>query len=66
MRIESGMVVIRAGIFDDVGLVDRYRPMADMYVTRRPKWIGPVENAHQLTGMPPVLPGGEELASNQE
>lgn len=64
MRIQRGMTAIRAGIFDDVGLVEQYQPTAELYAPRRPKWIGPVENAHQLTDMPPVGPEGEGQASN--
>lgn len=64
LRTQSGKIVVRASIFDDVGLVHQYQPTAELYALRRPKWICAVEDAQQLTGMPPVAPEGEGEASN--
>lgn len=56
LRSQSGKIVVRASIFDDVGLVHRLRPSAELYARRRPKWLCAVEDAEQLSEMPPAAP----------
>jgi hypothetical protein len=56
LRTQSGKMVVRASIFDDVGLVHQYQPTAELYALRRPKWLCAVEDAQQLSEMPPIVP----------
>jgi hypothetical protein len=64
LRKQAGKIIVRASIFDDVGLAHQYQPCAELYAYRRPKWLCAVEDAEQLTGMPLVALEGESEASN--
>ncbi|KAJ5779544.1 hypothetical protein N7457_007264 [Penicillium paradoxum] len=44
------ITVVRAGIFDDQILNER-KPQAELYTDRRLKWIDPIEEAGQYSGM---------------
>ncbi|KAJ5184559.1 hypothetical protein N7491_007574 [Penicillium cf. griseofulvum] len=46
--------VVRAGIFDDVEIMNEREPAVEIYTERRVKWICPVEGAAQVNGMLPI------------
>lgn len=46
----QGVIVIRAGIFDDVGTLNEAKPVAEIYTDRRLKWVCPLEGAQQFGG----------------
>lgn len=45
-------IVVRAGIFDDVDVLNQQKPQLEIYTDRRLKWICAVEGAKQFSGMP--------------
>jgi hypothetical protein len=47
----DGVAVVRAGIFDDIRILDERKPDVEIYTISRLKWINPVEGAHQFSGM---------------
>ncbi|KAJ5770571.1 uncharacterized protein N7511_002622 [Penicillium nucicola] len=47
----DGVTVLRAGILDDVGILDERKPDLEIYTISRLKWVTPVEGAHQFSGM---------------
>ncbi|GAD93196.1 conserved hypothetical protein [Paecilomyces variotii No. 5] len=49
----DGTVIVRAGIFDDIEILNQQQPEAEIYTDGRVKWIKPVEGANQFIGMPP-------------
>ncbi|KAJ5235859.1 hypothetical protein N7489_005950 [Penicillium chrysogenum] len=46
--------VIRAGIFDNVGILHERTPVVEIYTEQRLKWVSPIEGADQFTGMLPL------------
>ncbi|KAI5244687.1 hypothetical protein E4T43_03667 [Aureobasidium subglaciale] len=50
---ESGTAVIRAGVFDDLSVLQDFKPAIEIYTAKRLKWIAPVEGCMQFEGMPP-------------
>lgn len=48
------ITIARAGIFDDMEILNERTPELEIYTARRLKWIGPVEGAAQFSGMLPV------------
>ena len=44
------MVGIRAGVLDDQSILNEKPPQIEVYVEKRPKWMGKVEGAVQLNG----------------
>jgi len=47
------MRVIKAGILDDVNVINNIKPGAELYVPERIQWVSALEGAGQLDGMPP-------------
>lgn len=47
------MTVVRAGIFGDNETLDERKPEAEIYTSRRLKWLSLVEGAGQFSGMLP-------------
>ncbi|OJJ78723.1 GFA family protein [Aspergillus glaucus CBS 516.65] len=45
------ITIIRAGIFDDIRILNERKPEAEIYTDRRLKWVNPVEGADQFSGM---------------
>ncbi|KAJ5234839.1 uncharacterized protein N7469_004007 [Penicillium citrinum] len=43
--------VVRAGIFDDMGILNERKPEVEIYTDSRLKWICPIEDALQFSGM---------------
>jgi hypothetical protein len=47
-------IVIRAGIFDDKGILNERTPVVEIYTKQRLNWVSPIEGADQFTGMLPL------------
>lgn len=45
--------VIRAGIFDDLEVLNQKKPDLEIYTASRVKWLAPIEGAGQFPGMLP-------------
>ena len=45
---------MRAGILDDLGVLNQYKPQAEIYNNGRVEWISPVDGAGQFAGMLPM------------
>lgn len=41
---------MRAGILDDIEVLNKQKPQVEIYTDRRLDWIGAVEGAHQFSG----------------
>ncbi|KAI1326588.1 Mss4-like protein [Xylariaceae sp. FL0255] len=41
-------VIVQAGVLDDEGAVEAAKPAIEQYITRRPGWIAPVDEANQF------------------
>lgn len=50
----DGMRIIKAGILDDVNIINSIKPGAELYAPERIKWVSEVSGAGQLDGMPPA------------
>lgn len=48
------IVILRAGILDDIEILNEYKPKAEIYIDGRVSWISTIEGADQLTDMPPL------------
>lgn len=48
------ITIVRAGIFDDLRILNERKPEVEIYTDRRLKWISPVEGADQFSGMLPL------------
>ena len=48
------ITIIRAGIFDDMQILNERKPEAEIYTDRRLKWLSPIEGADQFSGMLPL------------
>lgn len=46
--------ILRAGIFDDIEILNKQKPVAELYTDARVKWVHPLEDADQFTGMIPL------------
>lgn len=58
----EGIVNVKAGIIDDVDWVEEHgQPEIEVYVERRPKWLGKVEGAVQLNAKYEVVEVGEHF-----
>lgn len=44
--------VVRAGIFDDIQILDDRKPDMEIYTDRRLAWISPLKGTVQFSGMP--------------
>ena len=49
----NGMRVIKAGILDDVDVINNTKPGAELFAPRRVEWVTPLDGA-QLDAMPPA------------
>lgn len=49
---KDGMRIIKAGILDDINVINSIKPGAELYAPERIKWVGAVAEANQLDGMP--------------
>jgi len=50
-REPDEITIVRAGIFDDIGILNERKPEAEIYTDRRLEWVSPVEGAAQVSGM---------------
>lgn len=48
---KDGMRIIKAGILDDVNVVNNGKPSGELYASDRIRWVAPVEGADQKEGM---------------
>lgn len=59
MRVNSdgaaadGVTVLRAGIFDDLEVLNEHKAELEIYVDGRVNWLTAVEGADECVGMPP-------------
>lgn len=58
MRISTNgapddITVVRAGILDDIEILNQHKPEVEIYTDGRVKWISPAEGTDQFIGMPP-------------
>ncbi|KAL4784886.1 Mss4-like protein, partial [Aspergillus varians] len=55
---ESGVpdeiTIVRAGIFDDIELLDRRKPEAEIYIVGRVRWLCPLDGVNQFLRMVPM------------
>jgi len=47
------MRIIKAGILDDVNVINNLKPGAELYAPERVKWVAAVDDAGQIDTMPP-------------
>lgn len=48
------IAIVRAGIFDDMELLNEHKPQAELYVGGRAKWVCSIEGAGQFPAMAPL------------
>lgn len=46
--------VLRAGIFDDIEILNQRKPEAEIFTTGRVRWMSPMEGTAQFIGMVPL------------
>jgi hypothetical protein len=49
----DGMRIIKAGILDDVNIINSTKPGAELFAPDRVKWVSALEGAGQIEAMPP-------------
>ena len=49
----NGMRIIKAGILDDVNIINNTKPGAELFAPKRVEWVAPLDGA-QLDAMPPA------------
>ena len=47
------MRIVKAGILDDVNVINNIVPGAELYAPERVKWVSALSDSNQLDGMPP-------------
>ncbi|GFF58662.1 Glutathione-dependent formaldehyde-activating enzyme [Aspergillus udagawae] len=52
--VPSETTVLRAGIFDDIGVLNQRRPEAEIFTSGRVSWMSPIEGTGQFVGMVPL------------
>lgn len=50
---KDGMRIVKAGILDDVNLINNAKPSAELFAPERIKWVAPIDGAGQVEAMPP-------------
>ncbi|KAJ5698741.1 hypothetical protein N7462_000746 [Penicillium macrosclerotiorum] len=45
------ITIVRAGIFDDSEMLNKQKPVAELFTERRLDWTAPIEGAAQVCGM---------------
>jgi len=48
---KDGMRIIKAGVLDDVSVVNSAKPTGELYSDERISWIAPIGGADQKEGM---------------
>jgi hypothetical protein len=59
--VPEDIIVVRAGIFDDVEILNQQKPQVEIYTDGRVEWMTPIEEAGQFAGMLP-LPSSDDRA----
>lgn len=54
----AGAKIVKVGVMDDVSALEQAKPAVELYAAERVPWVGRVEGADQLKGMP----GSEAVA----
>ncbi|KAK5075791.1 hypothetical protein LTR24_009882 [Lithohypha guttulata] len=49
----DGMMIVKAGILDDVNVINSTKPGAELYAPGRVQWVAALEGANQVDAMPP-------------
>jgi len=49
----DGMRIVKAGILDDVNVINNTKPGAELYAPERVQWVSALEGANQVDSMPP-------------
>ncbi|KAL2818745.1 Mss4-like protein [Aspergillus cavernicola] len=52
--VPDEITIVRAGIFDDIEVLNRNEPAAELYIGGRVNWLCPLEGAVQSVGMVPL------------
>jgi hypothetical protein len=52
--VPSETTVLRAGIFDDIGVLNQRSPEAEIFTSGRVSWMSPIEGTGQFDGMVPL------------
>ncbi len=47
------MRIIKAGILDDVNIINNTKPSAELFAPERIKWVSALDGAGQIEAMPP-------------
>jgi len=50
---KDGMRIIKAGVLDDVNIINNTKPGAELFAPERVKWVPALDGAGQLDAMPP-------------
>ena len=48
---KDGMRIIKAGILDDVNIINNTKPGAELFASERIKWVAGLDGAGQVEGM---------------
>merc|ERR1712098_20255 len=49
----DGMRIIKAGVIDDVNVINNSKPGAELFAPERINWVAGIEGAGQVESMPP-------------
>jgi len=49
----DGMRIIKAGVLDDLAVINSVRPGAELFAPERVKWVAALDGAGQVDAMPP-------------
>ncbi|GFF56473.1 glutathione-dependent formaldehyde-activating enzyme [Aspergillus udagawae] len=52
--VPAETTVLRAGIFDDIEVLNQRRPEAEIFTSGRVSWMSPIEGTGQFVGMVPL------------
>lgn len=47
------MRIIKAGVLDDVNIINNTKPGAELFAPERISWVAATEGANQVDAMPP-------------
>lgn len=49
----DGMRIIKAGILDDISVINNTKPGAELFAPERVQWVAALEGSDQVDAMPP-------------
>ncbi len=50
----DGMRIIKAGILDDVNIINNTKPGAELFAPERIKWVAGLDGSAEMDAMPPA------------